>query len=193
MKKAYAAAPLDAGSAASSRRADNGGVGVDVPPNPDGVPGINLHVDTGDLVDPEGREGGPVGTCSDGIDNGGDGLKDGLDPTCIRRGVDYLDASVENPQPTDCTDGMDNDGDGITDDEDPDCLVGDHLSGGGDILAHGACGPDAAFYAAKASKFEGSRRKVFHYGQLLELPGEGSPAATIWWSRPAGGASKRMK
>lgn len=177
MKKAYAAAPPDAGSAASSRRADNGGVGVDAPPNPDGVPGINLHVDTGDLVDPMGREGGPVGTCSDGIDNGGDGLKDGNDPTCNRQGpppsvpVDYLDASVENPQPTNCTDNMDNDGDGITDEDDTDCLVGDDLGAGGDILARGACGLDAAFYATKAAKFDGNRRKVFHYGQLLELPG----------------------
>lgn len=52
MKKAFAAAPPNVGSTASSRRAPNGGFGVNAPPNPDGTNGINLHVDTGGLLDP---------------------------------------------------------------------------------------------------------------------------------------------
>ncbi|MFD9406860.1 hypothetical protein ACFWBN_07520 [Streptomyces sp. NPDC059989] len=172
MKRAFAAAPKDVGATASSRRAPNGGFGVNAPPNPDGRDGINLHVDTGGLVDPGGREGGPVGTCSDGVDNGTDGLVDGLDPTCNRALVDYLDASVENPQPTNCTDGVNNDGDAFTDSQDPDCLVGDNLGRGGVIADPGACGLDkATFYASKSMNFDRPRRLVFHYGQIVPQPG----------------------
>jgi len=68
LKEAFAAAPVWAG-------------GTD---NPDGQPGINLHVDTGSLTDPNGREDGAVpGSCSDGIDNGSDTLADGDDPDCL--------------------------------------------------------------------------------------------------------------
>ena len=68
MKQAFAAAPIDAG-------------GV---PNPDGLPGINLWVDTGNLTDANGMEdGNPAGSCSDGIDNGTDGLIDANDPDCL--------------------------------------------------------------------------------------------------------------
>ena len=52
--------------------------------NPDGMNGVTLHVDTGSAVDPTAREGQPLGTCNDGIDNGGDGLADGADVTAPR-------------------------------------------------------------------------------------------------------------
>ncbi|MFE0511993.1 hypothetical protein [Streptomyces sp. NPDC058964] len=171
MKRAFAAAPPNAGESASSRAADNGGFGVNAPPNPDGRPGINLHVDTGGLLEPTGREGGPVGTCSDGIDNGADGLIDGNDPTCNTPLADYLDASVENPQPTNCKDGKNNDGDAFTDAQDPDCLVGDNLGGGSVIPAPGACGLDTTFYASRNANFNRSRRLIFHYGQIAAQPG----------------------
>lgn len=171
MKKAFAAAPPNVGALAANRQADNGGSGVNAPPNPDGRPGINLHVDTGVLPAPAGREGGPVGTCSDGIDNGPDGLVDGLDPTCNRRLTDYLDASVENPQPTNCTDGVNNDGDAFTDGQDPDCLVGDNLGRGSQITAPGACGLDNTFYASRNANFDRNRRLIFHYGQIVRQPG----------------------
>ena len=68
MKAAFAAAPIDAGGVA----------------NPDGQPGINLWVDTGFLVDPTASEDGfPIGSCTDGIDNGGDGRADAFDTDCL--------------------------------------------------------------------------------------------------------------
>lgn len=68
MKQAFAAAPVNAGGVA----------------NPDGLPGINLWVDTGSLTDTNGREdGGAAGTCGDSIDNGGDGATDALDTDCL--------------------------------------------------------------------------------------------------------------
>lgn len=68
MKTAFAAAPIGAG-------------GVN---NPDGLPGINLWVDTGTLSDPTAREDGAgANSCGDGADNGGDGLTDGADPDCL--------------------------------------------------------------------------------------------------------------
>ncbi|MGH9276897.1 MAG: hypothetical protein ACRD12_02120 [Acidimicrobiales bacterium] len=93
---------------------------MNAPPNPDGRPGITFHLDSGPSVDPNAREGAPTGSCSDGIDNGTDGLIDGADPSCNAALVDYLDGSVENPLPgTNCTDGIDNDGDGKADVADP--------------------------------------------------------------------------
>ncbi len=65
MRAAFAAAPANAG-------------GI---PNPDGQPGITLHLDTGNLTDPTAPEGG--GTCGDGIDNEPDGLADANDPDCL--------------------------------------------------------------------------------------------------------------
>jgi uncharacterized repeat protein (TIGR01451 family) len=68
MKTAFAAAPLNAG-------------GIN---NPDGQPGINLWVDTGNLVDTSAREtGAGPNSCNDGIDNDGDGLVDGADSDCL--------------------------------------------------------------------------------------------------------------
>lgn len=51
MKAAFAAAPIDAGTAASALK----GAGIDAKINPDGLPGINLHVDTGGLTDATGN------------------------------------------------------------------------------------------------------------------------------------------
>ena len=68
LKAAFAAAPIDAGGTA----------------NPDGQPGINLWVDTGGLTDPQGQEDAAgSSSCSDGIDNGADGLTDTADPDCL--------------------------------------------------------------------------------------------------------------
>lgn len=68
VKQAFAQAPVNAG-------------GV---PNPDGLPGIHLWIDTGALVDQTAREnGGGFGSCVDGIDNDGDGNTDGADTDCL--------------------------------------------------------------------------------------------------------------
>lgn len=139
MKRAMAAAPLT---------------------NPDGRNGVNLWVDTGTLADPNAREGQARGTCSDGVDNGGDGRTDGNEPEC-----EYLDASVEDPAPSDCSDGDDDDGDGLTDVQDPDCLVGDNLGGGNAVPALNNCGLDRVFYDTKNApgNFAPARRELFRY------------------------------
>lgn len=67
--------------------------------------------DTSEINAPEGPPGDP--SCSDGIDNDGDGLIDQLDPGCQSPEGPPGDAS--------CSDGIDNDGDGLTDGADPDC------------------------------------------------------------------------
>jgi hypothetical protein len=82
-------------------------------------------------------------TCSDGLDNDGDGLTDGADPGC-----DHIDADSDgfigaaeralgsNPASAastpesialagKCSDGIDNDGDGLTDAADPGCAAAD--------------------------------------------------------------------
>ena len=51
--------------------------------------------------------------CSDGDDNDGDGLVDGLDPDC--------NSAKDDAEAADCEDGNDNDGDGWADADDPDC------------------------------------------------------------------------
>lgn len=67
---------------------------------------------------PPPEDEGPFGdpTCSDGVDNDGDGLIDSDDPDCMPPPGD------EGPwdDPT-CSDGIDNDQDGLTDGDDPDC------------------------------------------------------------------------
>jgi hypothetical protein len=164
MKKAFAAAPIDAGGNAASRTGDGGGSGQNALPNPDGLPGISLHVDTGSVVDRNAREGAPSGTCSDGIDNGRDGVIDGADSDCT-----FLDANVEDGGPPNCGDGIDNDNDGRIDGNDGDCLVGDNLGGGQTIPSIGACGLDDKFFAAKQTHFAPIRAPFFRYaisGQL---------------------------
>jgi len=126
--------------------------------NPDGVNGITLWVDTGNLVDPLAREGQPTGTCTDGIDQLGDGTADGADPDCR-----YLDASVEDFFVTNCNNGTDNDGDGLVDAADPECLVGDNLGGGNAVPALNNCGLDAAFTSNENANFNPLRKGVFRY------------------------------
>ncbi|MBA3267050.1 MAG: DUF11 domain-containing protein [Acidimicrobiia bacterium] len=163
MRKAFAAAPLSAGSRAGSREAagsdgNEDTFGVSAGPNPDGQPGITLHVDAGALADGNVRKGQRAGTCADGVDNDGKDGADGYDPDCR-----YLDASVEAPAPPDC----DPDGDGL--DTDPSCLVGDAAfasGGGGQFIADpGSCGVDDAFYRAKNGPggLNPARRYVFRY------------------------------
>ncbi len=69
LKGAFAVAPINAGG---------------TPNNPDGQPGINLWVDTGNLTDPTASEdGAAANSCSDGVDNGGGGGVDAADPDCL--------------------------------------------------------------------------------------------------------------
>jgi uncharacterized repeat protein (TIGR01451 family) len=166
MKKAFAAAPPGAGSRAGERLSDSGRPGMNAPPNGDG-PGITLHVDTGVLVDTTARKGAPTGSCSDGVDNGGDGVTDGNDPDCNVRLVNYLDSSVEDPGVADCTN---------ADTNNRDCLVGDNLGGGGVIVpAPGVCGIGPAFNATKAANFNPVRRNIFHYAFMAALPAGCAP------------------
>ena len=138
MKNAFAAAPVS---------------------NPVGPNGITLHVDVGFLVDPNADEAGLKGTCTNGIDDDGDGLFDGADTSCF-----YLDTSREVGV-GDCADPLnaDEDGDGLANGADPDCRVGDNFGGGGLVATVGSCGIDAPFYAAKALNFAANRSWIFHY------------------------------
>lgn len=103
MKQTLCAAPVNAG-------------GV---PNPDGEPGIRLHVDTGNLIDPRGTESPQIPcSCGDGLDNNGDGVFDAGDPSCF----DLDPAGGEGGAGlVTCGDGLDNDGDGAVDEADTDC------------------------------------------------------------------------
>jgi len=79
-KAAFAAAPVNAG-----RTDDPSKTTITQVNNPDGKPGINLWVDTGGLLDtnPAGSEGGAgANTCSDTLDNDGDGFADAADSKC---------------------------------------------------------------------------------------------------------------
>lgn len=69
LKAAFAAGPVWAG-------------GVD---NPDGQPGITLHVDTGSLTDSTGIEApaAGAGSCGNALDDDADGLVDAADPNCL--------------------------------------------------------------------------------------------------------------
>jgi uncharacterized repeat protein (TIGR01451 family) len=179
MKAAFVAAPITAGQNAALLTGGRGGRGVNAPPNPDGQPGVTLHVDTGALVDPVAFEGAAAGTCTDGVDNGGDGTADAADPNCANVAVPlvqplrYLDGEVEDPAAPDCADGLDNDGDGQADATDTDCLVGDNLGGGNVMAAPGACNLDGSFYRTKnapGNNFNPMRRLTFRYGIRTALP-----------------------
>lgn len=183
LKSAFAVAPIDAGTRASEL--ENG---VSAKLNPDGKPGINLHVDTGDLRDAMGNlvgdnlgggnaipligdicapddgneftsaksqnfdrargsvfryaishglctneDGAGVNTCSDGIDNGNDGLTDAS-------GTNNEDGAGIGT----CTDGNDNGSDGLSDEDDPECKADPECLnfswaelGGNDLLLRG--------------------------------------------------------
>lgn len=152
MRNAFAAAPLG---------------------NPDGTTGVNLWVDTGGAVDPGAREGQALGSCSDGVDNNGDGTTDAADSDCV--GVtgtasNYLDASVEDPGAPNCQNFLDDDGDGLADGADPDCVVGVNLGGGNAIGGGPAiCNLNAAFFTAKAANFAPARLPIFRY--TISTPG----------------------
>jgi len=84
----------------------------------------------GTVAGTEGPFGDP--SCSDSVDNDGDGSIDSLDSDCA-------------PPPEDCTDGIDNDGDGLTDGQDPDCAVtgeGHRITGGATVVANPATGTE---------------------------------------------------
>ncbi|HEU4912768.1 MAG TPA: hypothetical protein VFV76_12800 [Actinomycetes bacterium] len=180
VKRAFAAAPLDAGTLAHELPG-----GIAARPNPDGTRGITLHVDTGAIVDPTASEGAAVGTCGNGIDDDGDRRTDAADRDCVGFG-DYLEASAEDPGPANCTDGADNDGDGRADVDDPDCLLGDNLGGGGLVTVREgpSCNLDDAFYATKADSFSSGRADIFRYGLLLPL--DASCASAGGWGELGG-------
>ncbi|MEU4408626.1 hypothetical protein AB0F88_29250 [Streptosporangium sp. NPDC023963] len=171
VRGAFDAAPADAGGLADELPNRRGIPGIAAPPNPDGRPGITLHVDAGGRVDPTASEGVPDYTCADGGDNGGDGFADGADPDCVS-----LDAHVEDPPiPATCGNGADDDGDGRADANDEDCLVGDPLHpddrrGGQVFPSVGACGLDDDFADVRNTGFHLTRRQVFHYGIQSAAP-----------------------
>lgn len=139
--------------------------------NPDGSTGITLHVDVGRLVDSGADEAGSTGTCSNGIDDDGDGPVDGADSSCR-----FLDANREVVAGN-CANGADDDGDGQIDGNDPNCRVGDDLGGGSTLPTVGACGLDAVFVAAKAANFNPARARIFHYAVVAAAPSPPPPSA----------------
>ena len=139
--------------------------------NPDGSSGITLHVDVGRLVDPLADEAGSTGTCSNGLDDDGDGTVDGADASCR-----LLDANREVVAGN-CGNGVDDDGDGQVDGNDPNCRVGDDFGGGGTVPTVGACGLDNVFVAAKAANFNPARARIFHYGLVAAAPSPPPPSA----------------
>ncbi len=93
--------------------------------NADNLPGVHLHVDTGDLDDPLGIEPGPTaGSCEDGFDNDNDGATDDFDSDCLSN------YGMEGVGP--CNDNIDNDNDGVADAFDSDCF-------GREFLTTGSC------------------------------------------------------
>ena len=131
-------------------------------PNPDSTSGIALHVDVGNLVDPTADEARLAGTCTNGLDDDGDGLVDGADTSCT-----YFESSREVGVGNCATAGggaaVDDDGDGLADGADPDCRVGDNFGGGQALSPQGTCGLNAAFYATRSANFDPRRLWVFHY------------------------------
>ncbi|OKI18569.1 DUF11 domain-containing protein [Streptomyces sp. CB03911] len=185
LKAAFAAAPITAGSKAGARPG-----GVNAPPNPDGRPGINLHVDTGGQYDRNGSEGrSPVSDCADGRDNDDqDGRADGLDGQCS--GKEPLEGSYEDPRPN-CADDQDNDNDGLKNAADPDCQAGDNL-GGGQILSGSpdTCELGENFYASKRVNFDRSRRWIFRYAQSVAYSKVGEPEQGARCDEDADGVPK---
>lgn len=71
-------------------------------------------------------------SCSDGIDDDGDGLTDAEDPQCFSETGDEAGLALADGTLTACTDGVDNDGNGVLDADDPGCLdAGDRVEGDG--------------------------------------------------------------
>lgn len=175
--QAFAAAPVDAGGTA----------------NPDGLPGIDLHLDV-DLATPPLAEGtydptryeasNPVDMCTDDIDNDEEGwdLVDEADPECMWHWGDVAreeTSTYTNSQglgretsrtPWPCEDDLDNDGDGLSDELDPDCLADAAIAldaaaaGANELSAGNITGSStASFLAAKDANFDRNRRWVFRY------------------------------
>ena len=87
----------------------------------------------GPVAGTEGPFGSP--TCSDSLDNDGDGSVDSEDSDCT-------------PPPETCIDGVDNDGDGLVDGQDPDCAVtgkGYKMTGGVTVLGNALTGVEVKF------------------------------------------------
>jgi len=80
--------------------------------------------------------------CDDGIDNDGDGLVDGQDPSC--------DANGTGERVPECADGIDNDGDGTIDLEDASCY-------GKNGTKEGHVYGDGPFHAAVVNSVEAGR------------------------------------
>ncbi|MEU8382158.1 hypothetical protein [Streptosporangium sp. NPDC048865] len=173
VRNAFAAAPVDAGHEADALPPGRTIRGIPAPPNPDGRPGITLHVDAGDRVDPSASEGVPGLTCADGTDNGTDGYVDGSDTDCLSE-----DAYVEDPpHPATCGNDRDDDGDGRVDADDEDCLIGDRLHPddrrGGQVLpVAGTCNLGGDYVALRNAGFHPTRRQVFHYGIQAAPPAD---------------------
>ncbi|MFI7690035.1 hypothetical protein ACIBQ6_13240 [Nonomuraea sp. NPDC049655] len=171
VKKAFALAPADAGHDANAIPTDGTPRGKSAPPNPDGRPGITLHVDAGNRIDPSASEGVLAFTCADGLDNGTDGFVDGSDLDCVSE-----DTYVEDPpSPPTCGNGRDDDRDGRADADDDDCLIGDRLhpddQRGGQVLPTvAACNLGSNYIAAAGANFDSSRGRLFHYGILAAPP-----------------------
>jgi len=114
----------------------------------DDVDGDDLSNDAEELFgsDPDDADSTPESlgfdpdTCTDGVDNDGDGLVDADDEGCVDVDADVFEDVLETKLGSDsddpesmpehvtiegtCTDGIDNDGDGLIDAEDPGCAVG---------------------------------------------------------------------
>ena len=145
--------------------------------NPDAKAGIRLWVDTGTLSDPTAREGQPLGTCLDGIDNGGDGDRDADDPDCNgtapRR---YLETSTE--------DAVGNCGNGKDDDlrrrrrwERPRRAWSGTTSAAAGlfIMPVGACKLDPDVLCGEEGELDLDRRWVFRYAISAAQPAGCSP------------------
>jgi Tol biopolymer transport system component len=152
IRQAFAAAPIDAGVAGIS--------------NPDGLPGINLWVDTLQRYEPRAYENrSAVDQCRDGIDNDGDGDIDAADRQCASRVLRTPSGQRPESTPTlwECEDGIDNDGDGLVDAGDPSCTYGGDALGGGTVITADPDCLEGGFYDAKAANFDPQRRWVFRY------------------------------
>jgi len=80
-------------------------------------------------TDPVGEDGAGAGTCTDGLDNGGDTLADANDGDCVQE--DSMGAGT-------CRDGIDNGGDTFADGSDPDCVIAIQSQVGGVVVAKDA-------------------------------------------------------
>ena len=172
--QAFRAAPLDAG-------------GIE---NPDGRPGIELHLDVvledaDDLVggyDPTRYEASdPLDSCRDGINNDGafePAAYGGADDTDVECGWHFAatgPGSYTNSQglgrestnlPWPCEDGIDDDGDGLIDEDDPDChvLESSQFGGAEEVGDREISGiRDDAYTEVRNESFDLRRRWVFRY------------------------------